>query len=421
MYIYIYIIIGQTPGQTPVSSIAPVHKSLEHLWDSIFGEFTEIAQDNPTFMRGSYISCIDHAYTNMCPVVLYDLAPVCSTVWTFGDSLGDASDHVPIKVSVGSDSGIRVQSIPSWVPRHPHFNRHCHELMDSVRILPGHPLEVLKRHKTIICEAARLTLQSAQKAVGALTIDQQIYWCMVIVRNRHQPTSTVFRRALDSYPYLANFMDPCKSYVDLDGLCRLISTLQHNRCLKAIQDGPRNEEDKSRFKERMNKLGQYLALWASKRRKITNLAILQADGSVASTTEASAHALSAYWSPKFHDSEVSLPLARIAIQQHVLPCPRDINPVLSFEAFGDRIDKLIDSGIGVDTMTYSCWKYCHERSRAALYEVYLYLLEFRLADVDFLLSRLVFIQKGKECGDEGGLCVRPPKKNPAFESWQCRL
>ena len=64
----------------------------------------------------------------------------------------------------------------------------------------------------------------------------------------------------------------------------------------------------------------------------------------------------------------------------------------------------------VDTLLYSCWKHCHQSSRLALYNVYLFLLENDSDHLDFLTSRLVFIQKGKESGDDSGLCVRAPKK-----------
>ena len=172
---------------------------------------------------------------------------------------------------------------------------------------------------------------------------------------------------------------------------------------------PRSE-DKSRFKERMNKLSKFLALWASKRRQVSNLAILKSDGSIASSTEDSACALGEYWESQFSEAEVSIALAKAALLNFIPPCPTGLQVTLSFEIFEERISALIDSGVGVDTLLYSCWKYCHQSSRLALYNVYLFLLDHKSEDIDFLASRLVFIQKGKECGDESGLCLRTPKK-----------
>ncbi len=343
------------------------------------------------------------------PAILYDLSPTCSTVWSFGDSLGKASDHVPLRAALGCDSGIRVMSVPAWVPSHPHYTEHCSKLLDSVRILPGHPFDVLRRHKSIIIEAAKLTLHSAHRAIGHLSIDQQIYWSMVLVRNRHDTSAPRCKLALQSYPYIAIFLDPLGS-LDLNGLCELIATLQYNRGLKCITDGPREDEDKFRFKERMNKLSKYLALWASKRKKISNLAILKEDGSIASSTEDSACALGGYWEPQFSEAEVSIALARAALLNFITPCPIGLQVTLSFDAFEERIAALIDSGVGIDTLLYSCWKYCHQASRLALYNVYLFLLEHKSDDIDFLVSRLVFIQKGKEGGDDSGLCLRAPQK-----------
>ena len=114
-------------------------------------------------------------YIYIYPAILNDLSPSCSIVWSFGDVLGCASDHVPLKATIGCDSGCRVASVPSWVPSHPHFAKHCSTLLAEVRIRPGHPFEVLERHKCILAEASKLTLKSAHLATDGLSIDQQIY------------------------------------------------------------------------------------------------------------------------------------------------------------------------------------------------------------------------------------------------------
>ena len=232
---------------------------------------------------------------------------------------------------------------------------------------------------------------------------------MVLLRHRHDLSGSHCKLAVKSYPYISKFVDSSQS-IDLAGLCELVSTLQHNRGLKIITDGPRDDEDKARFKDRVNRLSQYLALWASKRRKISNLAIIKEDGSIASSSEDSAAALGHYWEPQFSDTPVSISLAKVALACHIVFCPPCIQVTIPFETFEERIAALQDSGVGVDTLPYSCWKFCHQSARVALYNVYLHLLEAKSENLDFLLSRLVFIQKGKEVGDEGGLCLRSPKQ-----------
>jgi len=128
------------------------------------------------------------------------------------------------------------------------------------------------------------------------------------------------------------------------------------------------------------------------------------------TSEDSADALAAFWEPQFSEATISIALAQAALRNFIVLCPSGIQVTISFEVFEERISALIDSGVGVDTLVYSCWKHCHQSSRIALYNVYLFLLEHKLENIDFLLSRLVFIQKGKENGDEHGLCLRAPKK-----------
>ena len=158
----------------------------------------------------------------------------------------------------------------------------------------------------------------------------------------------------------------------------------------------------------------YLSLWASKRRQITNLFIIRQDGSVAESTEDSAEALGSYWEPKFAAPVVSIALAKAALHSFITPCTPCIECTLSFDVCEERISALIDSGVGIGILVYSSWKFCHQSSRLALYNVYLFLLEHDSDQIDFLVSRLVFIQKGKESGDEGGLCVRAPKKPDHF-------
>ena len=394
---------------TADSRIAPVHKNLAELWERHFPGFTELAQDDATFMRADYSSNLDHIFTNIYTPILNDLAPTCSTAWSFGDLLGEASDHVPLKASIGHDSGSRVASVPTWVPSHPHFAQHCSSLLLEVRIRSGHPFEVLERHKSIIAEASKRTLRSAHLCTDGMSIDQQIYWCMVVIRARHDTSAPNCLAAFRSYPYISKFLDSSRT-LDLAGICAFVSTLQHNRGLRCITDGPREEEDKARYKERMDKLGKYLSLWAAKRRKIYSLAIQREDGTVTSSTEESADVLGCFWEKQFVEPKVSIALAQAALRNFILPCPLGIQVTSSFEQFEERIGALVDSGVGVDTFVYSCWKHCHQSSRHALYNVYLFLLEHDSENTDFLLSRIVFIQKGKESGDTSGLCVRAPKK-----------
>jgi len=280
----------------------------------------------------------------------------------------------------------------------------------STRILPGDPFQTLNRHKDIIKEAARLTMSSASSCGGNMSCDQQIYWSMCLTRHHQDSQSHVYRRALRSYPYLAEFVDSSSGFVNLVALSRHISVLEYNRGLKAISDGPREAEEHNVYKQRMNRLSQYLSLWASKRRKVTQLSIIKPNGEISSSSEDASLALSNYWAPRLAETPVSLALARVALDGHIACCPSDIDPVVPFDQYEDRVNSLIDSGVGTDTLLYSCWQYCHPAARLALYACYMFLLDHALPDVSFLLSRLIFIQKGKDEGDQGGACRRHPKK-----------
>ena len=76
-----------------------------------------------------------------------------------------------------------------------------------------------------------------------------------------------------------------------------------------------------------------------------------------------------------------------------------------------------DSGVGVDTLLYSCWKYAHDGARESLYSFYLHLFDVPLEDEENELidSRLVFIQKGRIEPQQAGVLRRSPgKTRPSF-------
>ena len=76
-----------------------------------------------------------------------------------------------------------------------------------------------------------------------------------------------------------------------------------------------------------------MTLWASRRRKITNLVIVDDNGSVSDSAPAAAGMLSAHWSPKFLEQEVHLSLARIAISKHIQKFDNSQTHVVSFDIF----------------------------------------------------------------------------------------
>ena len=190
----------------PDSSIANFHKALACLWESFFHDFIEIAHDCPTFMRGTYLSQLDHVWTNILPAILLDLSPSAAVSWQFGDHLGNASDHTPVHLAIGAESGTRVSSVPRWVPKHPEFKANCIKLFEQVYLPPGSPFETLQRHKAILREAARLTVLQACRSNSRLDIEQKIYWSMILLRHRHDLSDRQVVNATKSYKTLSQFL-----------------------------------------------------------------------------------------------------------------------------------------------------------------------------------------------------------------------
>ena len=398
----------------PDTTITNFHKALASLWEGFFHDFIEIAHDCPSFMRGAYLSQLDHVWINILPAILLELRPSAAVVWQFGDFLGNSSDHTPLRLSIGADIGNRVSSVPRWVPKHPDFNANCTRLLGEVRILPGSPFEVLQRHKAIIKEAARLTVQFASSSNVILCVDQRIYWSMILLRNRHDLSSIHVTNSTKSYKHLSSFIDDSTGFklLDIRQLSLHIDELQYTKATGDIAGLPPNSFDSEADRSKINRLGQYLTLWASRRRKISNLVIVNDAGDISDSASSAANILGTYWSPKFLEQRVHLSLARLAIKEHLSTVSPTLNCVVPFEDFCDRIDRLFDSGVGCDSLLYGCWRFCHEEARAALYQFYLHLLSDSItpSENEFLDSRLVFIQKGRIDADQSGNCRRHPSK-----------
>ena len=227
-------------GLRPDSSTSQCHKALAALWERFFSCFIEVAQDCPTFTRGTYLSQLDHSLNNILPAVLVDLSPSSWVAWEFGDPLGTASDHCPLVSSIGGAIGNRVSSIPRWVPKHPDFYRHCMILHSKTRLPCGPPLVVLDRHKYIIKEAARLTLSSASSSGFPINLEQKIYWSMILLRHRFDSSNRQFQKSLKAYPHLESYVSNTQGFalLDIRALCLHIDELQYSKATGDLADLP---------------------------------------------------------------------------------------------------------------------------------------------------------------------------------------
>ena len=287
-------------------------------------------------------------------------------------------------------------------------------LHSKTRLPCGPPLVVLDRHKYIIREAARLTLSSACSSGFGVSLEQKIYWSMILLRHRFDSSNCQYQKSLKAYPHLDSFVSNTQgvALLDIRALRLHIDELQYSKATGDLADLPSGPDVCESIAVKRNKLAQYLTLWASRRRKIINLVIVDGDGEAPRTVDGTACLLSDHWTPHLGFTNVSIALARVALRGHIPTCDPSINCVLSFDDFCERINRLRDSGVGTDSLLYSCWIFCHHEGRLALYNVYLHLLEEPLGEneSEFLDSRLVFIQKGKIEIHQAGDCRRHPSK-----------
>jgi hypothetical protein len=100
------------------------------------------------------------------------------------------------------------------------------------------------------------------------------------LRHRHNLFSLHVSSATRSYKHLATFINTSSGVklLDIRELSLHIDELQYSKITGDIDDLPACNQDSEAHRVRVNRLGQYLNLWASRRRKITNLVIVDSNG-----------------------------------------------------------------------------------------------------------------------------------------------
>ena len=111
------------------------------------------------------------------------------------------------------------------------------------------------------------------------------------------------KNATRSYKHLCTFVDSSHGspLLDIRQLCLHIDELQYAKATGDISDLPSGHIDSESKRVKLNRLGQYLTLWASRRRKISNLVIVNDDGCVANNASESAGMLKVYWEPRMKE------------------------------------------------------------------------------------------------------------------------
>ena len=183
-----------------------VHRTLQKTFEECCPDFTEIAHDVPSFMRGTYVSTIDRFFIRVPAMLVNELQPKVRPLWQFGDPLGGASDHVGVAFEIGFVSGKRIRSIPSWVCKHPDFERVCNDKFAETRYFPCDPLQKLLKVKSTLVTSAWKTREVAAYASTNLNLAQQIYWSVQALRSQHDCNSKAAREACRRYPYLLTFI-----------------------------------------------------------------------------------------------------------------------------------------------------------------------------------------------------------------------
>ena len=248
-----------------------------------------------------------------------------------------------------------------------------------------------------------------------MSIDQQIYWSLVALRNHYDTTAAACANAINRYPFLRSFYLQGTSYIDSTALGEHIGKLHYNKgcaLLLDIRDGT-DFVGKQEASNTKDKLAKWISFWSSKRNPIANIKIQHNDGSLSDSLAQSSSFLCEHWQPIFEKKLVDLRLAKHCLLPFIKQCPASIHAVISFDSFCEMLKTLRDSGVGLDSAPYSLWINAPDGAKQVLYDAYLYLCDFLLPDdllQQLLTSRLIFIIKGEQDNDGGGNFIRKPGK-----------
>ena len=162
-------------------------------------------------------------------------------------------------------------------------------------------------------------------------------------------------------------------------------------------------------KQKLNRLGAWLWIWCSKRRKIRQVRILDPDG-IPSANHIDAAQYLFDWQPVFSKKNTDWELALSHIGDFIQKAPDHIVWKSTFLLLIDLVHARKDTGSGVDGLVYGYYKSIPENWLKKLYNLYEHLWYGGPPHSDFNISRLAMPPKGDDPDDTPVILTRSPKK-----------
>ena len=97
------------------------------------------------------------------------------------------------------------QAIPRWVVSSELYPKYCDESLPTMKYPSVSPTAILGRMKDIMKFAIQTVLCNSYED-SVRTLDQQIYWTLILLRRHYIPLFTLGKRALRVYPSLQQYI-----------------------------------------------------------------------------------------------------------------------------------------------------------------------------------------------------------------------
>ena len=239
----------------------------------------------------------------------------------------------------------------------------------KTRIPHGTSFETMVRYKGLLQEAAKRSLDCLADG-SAISFEQRIYWTLVLLRQHRRPEGRAAKRALRVYESLQEFV--YDGVLNYENAHKHLTTLTCQKAQTELDNlnSETSHDDIAAKRAKVNALGEWLALWSSKRRRFTCTTILRPNGESSASNFEGAELLADHWQPIFSEKNTQLKFARVCIGDYIQKAPNGIQWQIDMQEFTAWLVSRPDCGCSTDMLPYSAFIYAPPCVHDCMYQMY---------------------------------------------------
>ena len=419
--------IGINGEATPKNTDIPRDNAARKKWAAAFDKSTEHYQPehtrighNPRATEHKYLiaSRNDRIYSSLLPWQLINVRvkTLCVTDVAKARSIC-GSDHVPVasQITLKQQRNHNDRPIPKWLAQHQVFKETLEKSLEGFDPDANpDPFEAILEVKTRIRCASKKAIKMIM-ARKANTTEEKMQVVLQASRAITYNLASVAQHVKRGFPDLGKHIA-----IDEDGRVYLSSPAAFHQMAQEIASAQsRSEETRNSELTRRPKSGRaaqiqrWNQLWSPFSRRVVNVAIVRADGTVANSPEDKAMELKKFWGSVFSDKAIDVDEAatflqsfavKLAIPEHAIPT------VAAIQAF---LRKAKHSAPGPDGIPYRCWHFTGKKSAKTILRAMIAMMSGRKPPQGFSDSWSIFLPKGAQDDDtaasvqRSGECTRP--------------